>query len=91
MPFLPYVRKGSPKKLSRMLLGTMLLRGIILAMLTVATIMTLGPLSSIKKYPFFVLAQIIEIGDIFERMEAIIGMSMIAGSLMKAQLRCLRF
>ncbi|WP_164779502.1 GerAB/ArcD/ProY family transporter [Paenibacillus kobensis] len=83
---LPFTRDIKSKPLKRSLVLVILLNGAMLTVTTLSTIMVLGPIATDKKYSLFVLAQTIEIGDMLERIEAIIGMSMIAGSLMKASI-----
>jgi spore germination protein KB len=62
----------------------MVANGAVLITSTLCTIMELGPMAAEKKYSIFVSAQMVEVGDIIERIEAVVGMAMIAGSLMKA-------
>lgn len=81
---LPFARQDNRKKLRIALIGTMIANGAVLTISTLSTMMILGPLAPEKKYSLFVLSQTIELGDIIERMEAVVGMSMIAGSVMKA-------
>ncbi|QYR23539.1 spore germination protein [Paenibacillus sp. sptzw28] len=81
---LPFARAKQSKPLKKALIWAMLANGAVLIISTLCTIMELGPMASEKKYSIFVTAQMVEVGDIIERIEAVVGMAMIAGSLMKA-------
>ncbi|WP_236343017.1 GerAB/ArcD/ProY family transporter [Paenibacillus plantiphilus] len=80
---LPYAGIKQMKGLNKALVWTMIGCGVVLMLSTVCTIMALGPFAAEKKYSLFTLAQLVEIGDIIERIESISGMTMILGSLMK--------
>ncbi|WP_442952972.1 GerAB/ArcD/ProY family transporter [Paenibacillus sp. Soil522] len=46
--------------------------------------MLFGPLAGVKKYSIYELARTIDVQEIITRIESVIGMSLIAGSYMKA-------
>lgn len=81
---LPFARAKQSKPLKRGLILAMVTNGAFIIISTLCTIMELGPMATEKRYSIFILAQMVEVGDIIERIEAVVGMSMIAGSLMKA-------
>ena len=51
---------------------------------TICTIMLFGPLAGVKKYSLYELARTVDVQEIITRIESVIGMSLIAGSYMKA-------
>lgn len=51
---------------------------------TTATVLVFGPLSGERKYSMFEVARTVNITEILERMEALMGYSMIVASFMKA-------
>ncbi|WP_274649820.1 GerAB/ArcD/ProY family transporter [Paenibacillus humicola] len=57
-----------------------------LAAATVVTIMVFGPIAGERKYSLFELARTVSIIDVFQRIEALIGYSLIVASFMKATL-----
>ncbi|MBB6735199.1 GerAB/ArcD/ProY family transporter [Cohnella zeiphila] len=76
------------RKEDRTFLGRSLAKGfssciLFLILSTLCTLMLFGPLAPIKKYSLFELARIIEAFEIIQRIESVIGMSLIAGSYMK--------
>jgi spore germination protein KB len=62
------------------------INGIILALTIICSMLGLGSLVYLKKFPLHVLAQLISIGEIIERIEAIFGIALILGSFMKIAL-----
>jgi spore germination protein KB len=81
---LPLSNAKQAKPLKMAILWALLANAAVLIISTLCTIMELGPMATEKKFSVFVISQMIEVGNIIERVEAIIGMSLIAGSLMKA-------
>ncbi|RCW51816.1 GerAB/ArcD/ProY family transporter [Paenibacillus prosopidis] len=81
---LPFARAKQSKPLKKAMVWAMVINGAVLIISTLCTIMELGPMASEKRFSVFVLAQMVEVGDIIERIEAVVGMAMLAGSLMKA-------
>lgn len=63
-----------------------ILNWVILLIVSGCIIMALGPMTNAFIYPLFSLARIISVQEIIERGESVIGMSLIAGSFMKATL-----
>ncbi|QGR00158.1 spore gernimation protein [Paenibacillus psychroresistens] len=81
---LPLVRKESNNKLHRGMYLSLLFNGFCLMAVTVCSIMLFGPIAGEQRYIIFQLARTIEILEIFQRIESLIGISLIVGSYMKA-------
>jgi spore germination protein KB len=81
---IPFVNQESKKKLGKLLVFALLFNGLSLVVSVVCTIMVLGPMSGNLPYSLFQLARLVNIADFIERIESIIGLSLIAGSFMKA-------
>ncbi|WP_372629342.1 GerAB/ArcD/ProY family transporter [Cohnella sp.] len=81
---LQFVRKPSGSGLNRNMLLSLLMNILTLCISTVCTIMLFGPLAGIKKYSLYELARTVDVQEIITRIESVIGMSLIAGSYMKA-------
>ncbi|MGO4269418.1 endospore germination permease, partial [Paenibacillus sp. TAF58] len=80
---LPFVRKDQ-EPLGKFMFVSLLISGLSLTLVIVCTIMALGPMAGNIKFSLFTLARLIELAEIIERVESIIGMTLIAGSYMKA-------
>lgn len=80
---LPFVRKDQ-EPLGKFMFASLLISGLSLTMVIVCTIMALGPMAGNIKFSLFTLARLIELAEIIERVESVIGMALIAGSYMKA-------
>ncbi|MBY6038030.1 spore germination protein [Fictibacillus nanhaiensis] len=83
---LPFIQKQTGKSLNKWLYGGLFFNGILLSITIMCSIMGLGPLVFMKKFPLHLLAQLISIGEIIERVEAIFGIALILGSYMKIAL-----
>jgi spore germination protein KB len=81
LPFTMYEKKS---KLKMYLLSALLINTISLIVVTLCTIMAFGPLAGAKKYSVFQIARLINIQDFIERVESVIGISLMIGSYMKA-------
>ncbi|MFM9281578.1 GerAB/ArcD/ProY family transporter [Paenibacillus jiagnxiensis] len=81
---LPYVRADQRKKTGRYMFLSLGLNIILLCISILCAIMTLGPLTGDTMYSLFALARLIEFQEIIQRIESVIGMSLIADSYMKA-------
>lgn len=81
---LPYTRVDQRKKVGRYMFLSLGLNIIFLCISIVCVIMTLGSLAGDTMYSLFSLARIIEFQEIIQRIESVIGMSLIADSYMKA-------
>lgn len=79
-----YTSKKTRGKLGKLLFAALLINGLSVAVAVVCTIMVLGPTAGILQYSIFQLARLVDIADFLERIEAIIALSLIVGSFMKA-------
>ncbi|NHN30995.1 GerAB/ArcD/ProY family transporter [Paenibacillus agricola] len=78
-----YVRSDEQSKLKKPLLIALLLNGVTLIFSILSTIMIFGPMAGERKYSLFEVARVVEVQEIIQRIESVIGMSLIAGSYMK--------
>jgi len=83
---LPFVQMEPNRSLPRCLFGSLTVTGLMLTLSTVCTIMAYGPSSGFYKYSLYMLAREIQVQDIIQRVESVIGMALIFGSYMKATL-----
>jgi spore germination protein KB len=83
---LPFTVLKKDEKINKLLYIGLFVNGIILAVTIMCSLMGLGPLVYMKKFPLHVLAQLISIGEIIERVESIFGIALILGSYMKIAL-----
>lgn len=83
---LPLVRAKSRAKdrTGRKLALAVALNAASLLAVTTATILVFGPLAGERKYSMFEVARTVYITELFERLEALMGYSMIVASFMKA-------
>ncbi|MDQ8733523.1 endospore germination permease [Paenibacillus sp. LHD-38] len=80
---LPLVSKESEHSLNKYMFIALLSIGILLIASIVCSIMALGPLAGELKFSLFQLARLINVQEIIERVESVIGMVLIVGSYMK--------
>lgn len=80
---LPFVNKETSHNLPRTILLSVALNVFIICISTVCTMMAFGPLAGKRPYALFSLAHIVEFQEIVQRIESIIGISLILGSFMK--------
>ncbi len=78
-PFIPSFGSRFTFKVIQAVLFT----AISLALTTVVTIMVFGPLAGERKYSLFEVARTVDIIDVFQRIEALIGYSLVVASFMK--------
>jgi len=81
---LPYVKRKPNDRTGRKMALALLLSSASLLIVTLITLMTFGPLAGERKYSMFEVARTIEVTEIFQRFEALMGYSMIVASFMKA-------
>ncbi|MFC5649205.1 endospore germination permease [Paenibacillus solisilvae] len=79
---LPYV-PSLGKKFGRKLSSAILWNAFCLVAATVVTIFVFGPIAGERKYSLFEVARTVNIADVFQRIEALIGYSLIVASFMK--------
>jgi spore germination protein KB len=80
---LPFTKQKNGQKINKLLYIGLFVNGLILAVTIICSLMGLGPLVYMKKFPLHVLAQLISIGEIIERVESVFGIALILGSYMK--------
>ncbi|SFM08550.1 spore germination protein KB [Paenibacillus sp. 1_12] len=81
---LPYIRKKDTPKVGKHLYLAIIVNAMTLLASIIFSIMVLGPLSGDLKYSLYQLARLIFIQEIIERIESIIGISLIVGFYFKA-------
>jgi spore germination protein KB len=81
-----YIRVHNKKVRIKPVFIAYLCNWIILLFVTLCTLMALGPMTNEFRYPIYILARLISIQEIVERGESVIGISLVAGSYMKATL-----
>ncbi|WP_019912595.1 GerAB/ArcD/ProY family transporter [Paenibacillus sp. HW567] len=83
---LPFVRKDEERVLGKYMFIALVINGVILMISVLCTILALGPLAGEMSYSLYQLARLIYVQEIIERVEPIIGFSLIAGSYMKTSI-----
>ncbi|MFP3123761.1 endospore germination permease [Ectobacillus funiculus] len=81
---LPFTHRESKHQLGKFMFASLFMSGISLVIAIVCSTMAFGPLTGELKYSLYQLVRLINIADIIERIESIIGLVLIAGSYMKA-------
>jgi len=81
---LPFVRFKRSDRIGAKLALAVLMNAASLAMVTLATMMVFGPIAGERKYSMYEVSRTVEITEIFQRIEALMGYSMIVASFMKA-------
>lgn len=83
---LPFARKGEERMLGKYMYFAIIMNGVTLIASIICTILALGPLAGEMNYSMYQLARLIYIQEIIERIEPVIGFSLIAGSYMKTSI-----
>jgi spore germination protein KB len=83
---LPFVRLQAGQSISKALYASYSFSALMLIVPTICTIMAFGPAAGYFNYSLYRLSIEIHIVELFQRMEAIIGIALILGSYMKATL-----
>ncbi|MGG1516460.1 endospore germination permease [Paenibacillus oryzisoli] len=81
---LPYVRSDERSLVGKRMYISLLLNGFFLLAVTLCTILVFGPMAGERKYSMFEVARIINMLEVIQRIESIIGISLITTALMKA-------
>ncbi len=81
---LPYVNAAGPGNIVRKLLGAYTIAGAMLTLSVLCTILAFGPAAGSFQYSLYRLASEIQIAEIVQRIESVIGIAMILGSYLKA-------
>ncbi len=80
---LPYVRKQASSRLAKYMYAALGLNIMLLLVTTLCTLMLFGPLATDLKYPLFAISRVIDFADFLQRIESVVGVSLIASSYMK--------
>jgi spore germination protein KB len=83
---LPYVRQDQQKLLHIGMYTALLLNGLCLISATLSTILVFGPMAGERKYSMFEVARTVDLLEVIQRIESVIGFSLIATSFMKASI-----
>jgi spore germination protein KB len=83
---LPYVQQEDTSKVGKHLFLALIVNAMTLLTSVICSIMVLGPLSGELKYSLYQLARLIFVQEIIERIESVIGFSLIIGFYFKASI-----
>jgi spore germination protein KB len=83
---LPYARSEQKSSVKKQLYIAVTATGFMLLISTICSIMAFGPAAGTFQYPLYELASEIQVAEIFQRIESVIGIALILGSYMKATL-----
>ncbi|MEK5417777.1 MULTISPECIES: GerAB/ArcD/ProY family transporter [unclassified Paenibacillus] len=83
---LPFVRKEDNSKLGKQMYLALIINALTLIASVISSIMVLGPLSGSLKYSLYQLARLIYFQETIERIESVIGFSLIIGFYFKASI-----
>ncbi len=81
---LPYVRKEKQRNLSKGMFWALCINGFFLLAVTLSTIMVLGPMAGDRLYSMFEVARTVDLLEVIQRIESLVGISLIMASFMKA-------
>ena len=81
---LPYVRKEGRPNLKKGLYIALLVNGFFLIAVTLSTILVFGPLAGERLYSMFEVARTVDLLEVIQRIESLIGISLILTAYMKA-------
>lgn len=81
---LSFTRKEDKHKLNKRMIVALFLNATILSVATICTIMIFGPMAPEVRYSLFGISRLIDLADFIQRIESVIGITLIGGSYMKA-------
>lgn len=81
---LPYVRKDERSQLIKGMYLALFVNGFFLITVTLSTILVFGPMAGERKYSMFEVARTIDLFEVVQRIESLIGISLILTSFIKA-------
>ena len=84
MMLLHYTRREDTGVLGRNLAMAVTLNWVLLLAVVLATILVFGPIAGEVNYSLYSVSRLIDVAEFFQRIEAVIGISLIAGSYVKA-------
>jgi spore germination protein KB len=83
---MPYADRSENARLNRRLYLAYTVTGMMLLLSVVCSTMTFGPAAGDVQFALFRISYEVHVGELFQRIEAIIGIALILGSYMKASL-----
>ncbi len=83
---LPYVRKEKQGHLHKVMYLALLVNGLFLVAVTLSTILVFGPMSDERRYSMFEVARTVDLLVVVQRIESLMGISLITASFMKASI-----
>lgn len=83
---LPYVRKEKQGHLHKGMYLALLVNGFLLIAVTLSTILVFGPMSGERRYSMFEVARTVDLLVVIQRIESLVGISLIMASFMKASI-----
>ncbi|MEW9698578.1 endospore germination permease [Paenibacillus sp. SI8] len=86
---LPYVRKDEQPYVKKGMFLALFVNGFFLIAVTISTILVFGPLAGERKYSMFEVARIIDLLEVIQRIESLIGISLIMTGFFKATIMLL--
>ncbi|MBB3109820.1 spore germination protein KB [Paenibacillus phyllosphaerae] len=79
---LPFI--GNPDgKLGRKMTLSLICNMLVLMLVTIVSLLVFGPIAGDRKYSMFEVARTVEVADVFQRIEALMGYAVIAAAFMK--------
>lgn len=81
---LPYVRQEDKANVKKGMFIALFVNGFLLLAVTISTILVFGPMAGERKYSMFEVARIIDLLEVIQRIESLIGISLIMTAYMKA-------
>lgn len=83
---LPFARREKPANLSKGMYVALLVNGFFLIAVTLCTILVFGPMAGERLYSMFEVARIVDLLEVIQRIESLVGISLIMASFMKASI-----
>lgn len=83
---LPFARREKLTNLSKGMYVALLVNGFFLIAVTLCTILVFGPMAGERLYSMFEVARTVDLLEVIQRIESLIGISLILASFMKASI-----
>ncbi|MBW5445323.1 GerAB/ArcD/ProY family transporter [Cohnella sp. CFH 77786] len=80
----PHIRKNERIKIARPLFLALFLNAFYLIAVTLSTILVFGPMAAERMYSMFEVARTVDLLEVIQRIESLVGISLIMASFMKA-------
>lgn len=81
---LPYTAKSSHPKIRKYMILALGWNSVVLVLATICSLMVFGPVAADFRFPLYSVSRIIDYADFLQRIESVVGISLLAGSYMKA-------